>query len=219
MIILNTASLSSSTQRDARWQDMCAFRGTSAMLSVSHLSVFSDVVFLGLSLRVGSQQAAGSNTSFTVSHTWSARIPSDLRLASNEIMSAVVQLFFFFLQVQLIDTFVWLPKVQNTLPDVDLESARSHAKSESWKKTQPALWCSVSHIAVLSVTTFKIDVGNQSGQAFITGFVPLVIDPVRCFKDHIQALRTMVTTNFDSSPTVCNSSHLNWWSSKRRVET
>ena len=61
MIILNTASLSSSTQRDARWQDMCAFRGTNAMLSVSHLSVFSDVVFLGLSLRVGSRPAAGSN--------------------------------------------------------------------------------------------------------------------------------------------------------------
>ena len=61
MIILNTASLPSSTQRDVHWQDMCAFRGTNAMLSVSHLSVFSDVIFLGLSLRVGSRPAAGSN--------------------------------------------------------------------------------------------------------------------------------------------------------------
>ena len=36
-----------------------------------------------------------------------------------------------FLHIQLIGTNVWLPKIHNVAPDVDLESSRSLAKSES----------------------------------------------------------------------------------------
>ena len=37
-----------------------------------------------------------------------------------------------FLHIQLIGTNVWLPKMQRIPPDVDFESSRSPAKSESW---------------------------------------------------------------------------------------
>ena len=63
-------------------------------------------------------------------------------------------------------------------------------------------------------------VANESGQAFTTGCVPLVIALVRRFVDHkksglpmrakyIQACEDDVTRNLDNSPTFCNSSLLN----------
>ena len=85
-----------------------------------------------------SQVNTMSNSMFSSSHLVNQiKDPRTMSKRPSEIMSAAV-LLFFFLQVQLIDSYVWLPIVHNTLPDIDLESARSHAKSESWKKTQPA---------------------------------------------------------------------------------
>ena len=54
--------------------------------------------------------------------------------ASREIISASVELCeteVCFLHTQLIGTNVWLPKMHKRPPDVDFESSRSPAKSES----------------------------------------------------------------------------------------
>ena len=55
-------------------------------------------------------------------------------LASREIISAAVELCeteVCFLHIQLIGTNVWVPKMHKSPPDVDFESSRSLAKSES----------------------------------------------------------------------------------------
>ena len=48
-------------------------------------------------------------------------------------------LFFFFKHIQLIGTSVWLPKTHTFPPEVDFESSRCPAKSESWNS--PSLHC------------------------------------------------------------------------------
>ena len=63
-----------------------------------------------------------------------AGIPSIRRIAAREIISASVELReteVCFLHIQLIGTNVWLPKMHKTPPDVDFESSKSPAKSES----------------------------------------------------------------------------------------
>ena len=70
----------------------------------------------------------------TMSHKLSAGIPSDHTPASNEIISASVALCataVCFLQIKLVGTDVWVPKIHNIPPDVDFESFRSPAKSAS----------------------------------------------------------------------------------------
>ena len=62
------------------------------MLYVILLSAMSDFVFLGLLLRMGPIPAGGPNTSVAVTRKLSAGILSDLRPASNEIISASVLL-------------------------------------------------------------------------------------------------------------------------------
>ena len=72
----------------------------------------------------------------------SAGIPSNLNPASKEMISDSVELYeteVCFLHIQLIGTNVWLPKTHNVPPDVDFESPRSPAKSESW--ISPNLHC------------------------------------------------------------------------------
>ena len=64
----------------------------------------------------------------------SAGIPSILTPASKEMISNSVELCeteVCYLHIQLIGTNVWLPKMHNVPPDVDFESSRSPAKSES----------------------------------------------------------------------------------------
>ena len=64
----------------------------------------------------------------------SAGIPSILNLASMEMISDSVELCeteVCFLHIQLIGTNVWLPKMHNVPLDVNFESSRSPAKSES----------------------------------------------------------------------------------------
>ena len=57
-----------------------------------------------------------------------------LNPASKDMISDSVELcetVVCFLHIQLIGTNVWLPKMHNVPPDVDFESSRSPAKSES----------------------------------------------------------------------------------------
>ena len=71
-----------------------------------------------------------------------AGIPSMRKLVSRAIISASVEhceTEVCFLHIQLPDTNVWLPKMHKSLPDVDFESSRSPAKSESWNN--PILHC------------------------------------------------------------------------------
>ena len=68
-------------------------------------------------------------------HTSNAGLPSNLNLASKEMISDSVELCeteVSFLHIQLVGTNVWLPKTHNAAPDVDFESSRSPAKSEAW---------------------------------------------------------------------------------------
>ena len=70
------------------------------------------------------------------------RRPSNLNPASEEMISYSVELCeteVRFLHIQLIGTNVWLPKMHNVPPEVDFESSRSPAKSESWNS--PSLHC------------------------------------------------------------------------------
>ena len=74
------------------------------------------------------------NTSVTRSHQSRAMIPSIRKPASNEIISDSVQLYdtdVCFLHVQLMGTYVRLPKIREIHPDVNFESSTSPAKSES----------------------------------------------------------------------------------------
>ena len=76
------------------------------------------------------------------SHNSRASKPSSLNPVSKEIISDSVELWetdVCFLHIQLIGTNVSLPKTHNVPPEVDFESSRSPAKSESWNS--PNLHC------------------------------------------------------------------------------
>ena len=76
------------------------------------------------------------------SHKSRAGIPSNLNPASKEMISGSVELCeteVYFLHSQLLGTNVWLPKTHSVPPEVDFESSRSPAKSESWNS--PSLHC------------------------------------------------------------------------------
>ena len=69
------------------------------------------------------------------SHKSRAGIPSNLNPTSKEMISDSIELCeteVWFLHIQLFGTNVWLPKTHNVPPEVDFESSRSPAKSESW---------------------------------------------------------------------------------------
>ena len=76
------------------------------------------------------------------SHKSGAGKPSNLNPASKEMISDSVELCeteVCFLDIRPIGTNVWLPKTHNVPPEVDFESSRSPAKSESWNS--PSLHC------------------------------------------------------------------------------
>ena len=83
------------------------------------------------------------NTSITKYQRSRGRIPSTWRPASKEITSDSVELWdtdVCFLHIQLMVTNVRLPKIHQIHPEVDLESSRSPAKSESWNKPNRQCW-------------------------------------------------------------------------------
>ena len=85
--------------------------------------------------------------------------------ATREIISDSLQLCeteVCFLHVQLMGTNVWLPKTHKIHPDVDFESSRSPAKSESCKS--PSLHCCAEFPTwqYLFVFTRMMNIWNQS---------------------------------------------------------
>ena len=75
-------------------------------------------------------------TSFTMSQRSRASNPSILSPASRKIITSesveLCETDVCFLHIQLTGTKVRLPKIHMTPPEVDFESSRSPAKSESW---------------------------------------------------------------------------------------
>ena len=104
-----------------------------------------------------------------------AGIPSMRKPASREMISVSVELCeteVCFLHIKLVGTNVCLPKMHRILPDVDFESSRSLAKSESWNN--PSLHCCAvySHLTKMPICTCMMNVRDQTRQAFVARFCP-----------------------------------------------
>ena len=155
MIILITASLSSNTYNKASWWEELTFEGIKSTLSKSLITLWD---CLRLWIVWGGEQTSRlflnkspcsvlfrfvfPRTTTIRSRRSRAGIPSNLNPASKEMIADSVELReteVCFLHIQLIGTNVWLPKTHNVPPEVDFESSRSPAKSESWNS--PSLHC------------------------------------------------------------------------------
>ena len=157
MIILITAWLCSKMYKLAPWWEDSTFEETKSTLDNSGHSFDTGVLFWGfarfsdISLndvfhRTGWSLCVWLDfeciTSIIKSQGSSAGMPSMGKPASKEIISASVELCetdVSFLHIQLVGTNVWLPKIHNVPPEVDIESSRSPAKSES--RNSPNLHC------------------------------------------------------------------------------
>ena len=149
--LLITASLSSNTNNKASWCENWTFERTRSTLFKT-LNIPRDCWPCAW---LASRQTTGftvqswfrvvfPRTETIRSHKSRAGIPSDLNPASKEMISDSVELCeteVCFLNIQLVGTNVWLPKRQKITPEVDFESSRSPAKSESWNS--PSLHCFV----------------------------------------------------------------------------
>ena len=154
-IILITASLSSNTCNKASWWEDLTLEEIKSTLSKSLITPWdcfrfwmvwgverTSRLFINGSLRSLWLWLVFPRTTTIRSHKPSAGIPSNLNPASKEMISDSDELCeteVCFLHIQLIGTNVWLPKTHNVPPDVDFESSRSPAKSESWNS--PSLHC------------------------------------------------------------------------------
>ena len=166
------------------------------------------------------------------SHSSRAGKPSNLSPVSRETISDSVELWetdVCFLHIQLIGTNVWLPKTHNVPPEVDFESSRSPAKSESWNS--PNLHCLAVFptwqycLCSLVWWIYEINRFRRLSQAL----VHFVMDRASLFTDHkipgrpilakYKHFRTIWEHVFDYSPTDFISSSLKWWSSMHGVDT
>ena len=166
------------------------------------------------------------------SHNSRASKPSNLSPVSREIISDSVELWetdVCFLHIQLVGTNVWLPNTHNVPPEVDFESSRSLAKSESWNS--PNLHCLAVFptwqycLYSLVWWIYEINRFRRLSQALIY----FVMDRASLFTDHkisgrpilakYKHFRTIWEHVFDNSPTDFVSSSLKWWSSMHGVDT
>ena len=147
MIILITASLSSKIHNKASLREDWTFEGINSTLSRSSIISWNFFRVGSLCGLTRTKFVYGSPNTWLLwyvlpwrtatirSHKSSAGFPSNLDPASKEMIYDSVELCeteVRFLQIQLIGANVWLPKMHNVPPDVDFESSRSLAKSESW---------------------------------------------------------------------------------------
>ena len=166
------------------------------------------------------------------SHSSRAGKPSILSPVSREMISDSVELCetaVCFLHIQLIGTNVWLPKMHKVPPEVDFESSRPPAESESWNS--PSLHC----LAVFPTWQhnwyslvwwiYEINRFRRLSQAL----VHFVMDRSSLFTDHRMSgrpilakykhFRTIWEHVLDNSQTDFVSSSLKWWSSMHGVDT
>ena len=153
MIILITASLSSKMYNFVFLCENFAFEETKSRCDTSQEFCVSDCFFSDTFFEDGFFRSGLSfcfrfelecNTSIIKSQRSSAGILSIRNPASREIISVLVELcdtHICFLYIQLMGTNVCLPNTHNVPLDVDFESSRSPAKSESWNN--PNRHCAV----------------------------------------------------------------------------
>ena len=135
-----------------------------------------------------------------ISHNSRTGIPSNLNPASKEMISDSVELCeteVCFLHIQLIGTNVWLPKMHNVPPEVEFESSKSPAKSESWNSPSQHCFGSNTHIAILFVFTCVMNVCNQSIQAFVTGFWSILWSVVQVYSLTVEYQVFQLVPNFN----------------------
>ena len=182
VIILITASLSSNTHNKASWCENWTFEGTQSTL-VKTLNIPWDRLF-------GSWLVSRPTTCCSVlsvvwvvfsrtetirSHNSRAGIQSNLNPASKEMISDSVELCetkVCFLHIQLIGTYVWLPRNAQCSSRNGFWVLKISRKIGVLKQYQSALFCSITHTTILLVFTCVMNVRYQSIQAFVTGFGP-----------------------------------------------
>ena len=167
MIILITASLSSKMYNIASWYEEFAFEETKSTLIRS--SIFPRIGFLVRDV----ERFLPTRLLWFVfpwrtvtirSHKSSACIPSILRPASKEMISDSVELCetkVCFLHIQLIRTNVWLPKIHNVPTWSRFLVFEMSCKIGVLKQSQSALLSSVSHMTILFVFPWAINVRDQ----------------------------------------------------------
>ena len=154
------------------------------------------------------------------------------RPASRETISDSVELCeqkFVSHTSQLIGKNVWLPNMHKIPPEVDFESSRSRAKSQSWNS--PSLRCCAVfptwQCCFDSLVWWISDI--KRAKRLSQALVHLVTARASLFTDHRMSglpmrakYKHFLTTwehIFDNSPTDPNSSSSNWWSSRHGVVT
>ena len=239
MIILITASLSSNINNKASWWEDLTFQWIKSTLSKSLITLWD---CLRLWIVWGGERTSRLFINKSPCSLWlwfvfpkTAKIrshESSAGLPSKEMISDSVELCeteVCFLHIQLFGTNVWLPKTHNVPPEVDFESSRSPAKSESWNS--PSLHCLAVFptwqycLYSLVWWIYEINRFRRLSQAL----VHFVIDRASLFTDHrisgrpirakYKIFRTIWEHVFDNSPTDFNSPSLKWWSSMHGVDT
>ena len=235
MTILITASLSSNTYNKACWRADWTFEGTSSMFFVRSILLW-DLWCLWLSLsdcadRCETRKIFPRTETFR-SHNSRAGNPSNLIPASKEMISDSVELWetaVCFLHIRLIGTKVWLPQTSNVPPEVDFESSRSPAKSESWNSVS-LHWVTVlptwQHFLYSQVWwIYEINRFRHLSQTLIH----FMMDRASLFAVHrisgrpirvkYKHFRTIWEHTCDNSPTDFISSSLKWRSSMHGVDS
>ena len=176
MIILITTSLSSNTYNKASWRADWTFERTESMSFITS-------IFLWDLWRLWSSKSScpdRSETRETFPRTETIR--SNNSRAGNIQSQSKVQRddFRFCWTVRNSSLFLAHPtywnkstKTQNVPPEVDFESSRSPAKSESWTIPICIVW-QYYHMTILFVFTCMMNIWNQSIQALVTSLGPFL---------------------------------------------
>ena len=237
IIILITASLSSNTYNKASWRADWTFERTTSMSFITSIFLW-DLWFLRSSLSGfpdrSETQEIFPRTETNRSDSSRAGKPSNLSPVSNEMISDSVELWetaVCFLHIQLIGTKCMTSKnAQCSLEKWIWNLQDLLRKSESWNKSQSALFSSIIHhdniVCIHKYDEYlkSIDSGvchrPWSILLWIVRAYLLTIDylvlPIRAKYKHFS---TLWEHTCDNSPTGFVSSSLKWWSSMHGVDT
>ena len=217
IIILIAASLSSNTYTEASWRADWTFEGTESMSFIASILLWDLWCLCSpfTSFPVRSEiREIFPRTETIRSHNSRASKPSNLNLF-------------------LTDPTYWNKCMTS-------KNAKCSPWSGFWifnisreirvlKQSQSALFSSISHITILFVFTRKMNLWNQSIQAFVTSFGPFCYGSCELITDHrisgrpifakYKHFRTIWEHVFDNSPTDFVSSSMKWWSSMHGVDT
>ena len=230
MIILITASLSSNTYNKASWCEDWTFEKIESTL-LKNVEHSSRLLFNGLhrSIMVLSRVSKNKNNRIPINQEQESRLISIQRPKRwFRILLNCVKLKFVSYTSNLLEQMYDFQK--------RTESSRSgfrvlkiSCKIGVLKRSQSALICSVTHIAILFVFTGVMNYEISRFRRLPQALVHFVIDRASLFTDQrisglpIRAkykhFRTFWEHTYDNSPTDFISSSLKWWSSMHGVDT